>query len=144
MKNILILMMAIVVLSSCSKDNDDDATNQIVGKWKLVKIEYYKRDANTNGSLQTTDYSVKNIIYDFRLNNKLIISGEDNMDSENRVSDYVFEKDYLSGFPSEGESKMFLVKIDGSKWNYSLTNGIMKLGQSYIDGSDLYFEKEIK
>jgi hypothetical protein len=144
MKNILILMMAIVVLSSCSKDNDDDATNQIVGKWKLVKIEYYKRDANTNGSLQSTDYSVKNIIYDFRLNNKLIISGEDNMDSENRVSDYVFEKDYLSGFPSEGESKMFLVKIDGSKWNYSLTNGIMKLGQSYIDGSDLYFEKEIK
>jgi hypothetical protein len=144
MKNILILMMAIVVLSSCSKDNDDDATNQIVGKWKLVKIEYYKRDANTNGSLQTTDYSVKNIIYDFRLNNKLIISGEDNMDSENRVSDYVFEKDYLSGFPSEGESKMFLVKIDGSKWTYSLTNGIMKLGQSYIDGSDLYFEKEIK
>jgi hypothetical protein len=144
MKNILILMMAIVVLSSCSKDNDDDATNQIVGKWKLVKIEYYKRDANTNGSLQSTDYSVKNIIYDFRLNNKLIISGEDNMDSENRVSDYVFEKDYLSGFPSEGESKMFLVKIDGSKWTYSLTNGIMKLGQSYIDGSDLYFEKEIK
>ena len=140
MKKTLIFLMTIVLLSSCTND-DETPTNEILGKWKLVKVEYYKWNPN-NASLQTIDYSEKNITYDFRLNNKLIITGEDNIDNKNRESDYIFEKDYLSGQPSEGESKMLLVKIDGSKWTYSLTNGIMMLGQSYIDGADLYFERK--
>lgn len=133
--------MTIVLLSSCTND-DETPTNQILGKWKLVKVESYKLNPNNNTSLQTIDYSDKNITYDFRSNNKLIITGDQNIDNKNRESDYIFEKDYLSGYPSEGESKILLVKIDGSKWTYSLTNGIMMLGQSYVDGADLYFERK--
>lgn len=141
MKKTLIFLITIVILSSCTND-DETPTNQILGKWKLVKVEYYKWNSNSNASLQTIDYSDKNIIYDFRSNNKLIVTGDQNIDNVNRESDYIFEKDYLSGYPSEGESKMLLVKIDGSKWTYSLTNGTMMLGQSYIDGANLYFERK--
>lgn len=133
--------MTIVLLSSCTND-DETPTNQILDKWKLVKVESYKLNPNNNTSLQTIDYSDKNITYDFRSNNKLIITSDQNIDNKNRESDYIFEKDYLSGYPSEGESKILLVKIDGSKWTYSLTNGIMMLGQSYVDGADLYFERK--
>nr|WP_315194875.1 hypothetical protein [uncultured Flavobacterium sp.] len=140
MKKTLIFLMTIVLLSGCTND-DETPTNQILGKWKLVKVEYYKWNNNI-ASLQTIDYSDKNITYDFRSNNKLIITGDQNIDNKNRESDYIFEKDYLSGHPSEGESKMLLVKIDGSKWTYSLTNGTMMLGQSYIDGANLYFERK--
>jgi hypothetical protein len=142
MKKTLFFLMTIVLLSSCTND-DETPTNQILGKWKLVKVEYYKWNLNNNATLQTIDYSDKNIIYDFRSNNKLIVTGDQNIDNGNRESDYIFEKDFLTGQPSEGESKMLLVKIAGSKWTYSLTNGtIMILGQSYIDGADLYFERK--
>ena len=76
MKKILIFLMTIVLLSSCTND-DETPTNQILGKWKLVKVESYKLNPNNNNnnntSLQTIDYSDKNITYDFRSNNKLII-----------------------------------------------------------------------
>lgn len=140
MKKALIFLMTIILLSGCTND-DETQTNPILGKWKLVKIEYYDWNSNGNAGPQTIDYSDKNITYDFRSNNKLIVTGQ-NIDNGNRESDYIFEEDYLSGYPSEGESKMLLVKIDGSKWTYSLTNGTMMLGQSYIDGGDLYFERK--
>lgn len=143
MNKILILIIAVATITSCSKNDDDDSTmNEIVGEWKLTKAEFYGKNSSGNIELFSIDYSNENITYNFNLNNELIVSGGENVGYNNGEYDYVFEEDYLSGFPSEGETKMLLVKINTAKWTYDFTNGTMKLGRSYLDGSDLYFERK--
>ena len=140
MKKLFILLMSIAIFSSCS--NDDGSTNEIVGEWQLIKVETYGVNSNGDMELFSVDCSQENIIYNFHSNNELLISGGDNLGYANGTYDYIFEEDYLSGFPSENESKTLLVKINGSKWTYELENGIMILGQMYVDGSNLYFKRK--
>jgi hypothetical protein len=136
MKKNLILILAIITLSSCSKD-DNPSTKQIVGEWKLMEARILNFSTNP-----TIDYSNENIIYNFQSNGKLLVTGSQNIGDPNGEYEYLFGNDYLSGAPSSGESKILLVKINNSKWTYNLTNGKMILGQSYVDGPDLYFERK--
>jgi hypothetical protein len=136
MKKNLILILAIITLSSCSKD-DNPSTKQIVGEWKLMEARILNFSTNP-----TIDYSNENIIYNFQSNGKLLVTGSQNIGYPNGEYEYLFGNDYLSGAPSSGESKILLVKINNSKWTYNLTNGKMILGQSYVDGPDLYFERK--
>ena len=136
MKKNLILILAIITLSSCSKD-DNPSTKQIVGEWKLMEAKILNFSTNP-----TIDYSNENIIYNFQSNGKLLVTGSQNIGYPNGEYEYLFGDDYLSGAPSSGESKILLVKINNSKWTYNLTNGKMILGQSYVDGTDLYFERK--
>jgi hypothetical protein len=136
MKKNLILILAIINLSSCSKD-DQPSTTPIVGEWQLMEA----RILNSSGH-PSIDYSNENIIYSFQSNGKLLVTGSQNIGYPNGEYQYLFGEDYLSGAPSPEESKMLLVKIDNLKWTYNLTNGKMILGRSYVDGSDLYFERK--
>ena len=140
MKKLFILIISIATFSSCS--NDDTSTNEIVGEWQLIKAETYGVNSNGDMELFTTDYSQDNIIYNFSSSNELSVSGGDDFNYPDGTYDYIFGEDYLSGAPSEGESKTLLVKIYDSKWTYELENGIMILGRSYVDGSNLYFRRK--
>ncbi len=133
MKNILFLTILAMLFVSCSK-NDNEISTPIVGEWKLMKSEQY----DTSYKITVTDYSSQNIIYKFDSNSNLTVNSGNNAGNYN----YEFKKDYLSGFPSSGETKMFFVVINSTKWIYNLNNGKMKLGNSYVDGPDLYFEKK--
>ena len=134
MKNIMLLSVLVMLFVSCTK-NDNEISNPIVGEWKLIKSEQYDEASN---KLSVTDYSSQNIIYKFDSNSNL------NINSGNNAGNYKYEfkEDYLSGFPSNGETKMFMVVLYSTKWIYNLSNGKMKLGNSYVDGPDLYFEKK--
>lgn len=123
----------VFILISCTK-NDNEISNPIIGEWKLIKSE--QNDMSNN--ISVTDYSTQNIIYSFDSNSNLNVNSGDNAGNYK----YEFKKDYLSGFPSDGEKKMFLVVINTIKWTYKQSDGKMQLGMSYIDGPDLYFEKK--
>ena len=136
MKKFLILILTITTLSSCSKD-DDNSTNQIVGEWKLIKAQFYGF-----GGQESIDYLDEEIIYYFQSNGILIVDGGQNAGYPNGEYEYSFGEDYISGAPTENETKILLVKINNSKWTYNMINGEMKLGQSYVDGPDLIFIKK--
>ena len=82
MKTIILKMSAILlmilVFSAC-KEKKEESTEEcknlnrdnIIGQWKLIEIII-----NVNYSqLDTTDYSIENIIFDFQENNKLVVIG---------------------------------------------------------------------
>ena len=52
---------------------------------------------------------------------------------------FFFGEDHLGG---SSDPKVLLVKINSTKWTYDLTNGIMILGLSYVDGPNLIFERK--
>lgn len=133
--------MLIASLTSCSND-DVLMTDPIIGEWNLTSVEYYGENSDGMIELFSIDYSDENIVYNFNSNSQLIVSGEDHIGFENGAYTYIFEEDYLSGFPNEGETKMLLVKVNGFKWTYEFTNGTMQLGNSYVDGPNLYFERK--
>lgn len=130
------LFLIVIFLFGCS--NSDDDFNQIVGNWKLTKAKFYRLDG-ANASDGIIDYTNDNIIYNFKANGTLIISGGKNVGYENGEYLYFFGDDFLG---ANTDPKILLVKINDAKWTYNLTNGIMTLGKSYVDGSDLIFERE--
>ncbi len=136
MKKILILIVTITILTSCS--NDDHISNQITGNWKLIEAKFYGLEGGSS-SEGSIDYSEENIIYNFQSNGTLVVSGRENAGHTNGEYEYFFGEDHLGG---NNEPKILLVKIDESKWTYDLTNDKMTLGKSYVDGINLVFERK--
>ena len=136
MKKIISLLSMIIFFGSCSK-NDEETSNPIIGEWKLIKIE--QNDGANNISI--TDYANQNIIYKFEANSNLNISSNNSAYNSGNYN-YEYKSDYLSGLPSSGETKILLVVINNQKWSYEMESGKMKLGQSYVDGPNLYLEKK--
>ena len=134
MKRVLVFLL-VVVLSSCTGDDNSRINNQIIGEWKLMKAEIVSFSQNPS----IIDYSDENIIYNFKSEGKLVITGEVNVGYLEGEYDYYFGDDYLGGTSG---SKSLLVKINTAKWTYNLTNGEMKLGQSYVDGPDLFLKRK--
>jgi len=137
MKNLFYFLLITII--SCSKT--DSINDQIIGEWKLIEVISYGLEGG-NSSEGSIDYSKENIIYNFQSNGKLFVIGETNAAHSVGEYDYFFGEDYLSGSPSENERKILLVKIDNSKWTYNLTNGVMILGKSFVDGPNLVFERK--
>lgn len=136
MKKIVIIILAIMSISSCSSDTNSSNT-EIVGQWQLKQINYYGLEGG-NSSQSTVDYSDQNIIYNFKVNGVVTISGENPGIIEGDY-DYSYGEDYLGG---STDPKILLVKIDNIKYTYSLKNGEMTLGKSYVDGPDFVFVKK--
>jgi hypothetical protein len=130
MKKILFSLI-LVISFGCS--NEDDLS-QITGNWKLMEAQF-----NGFQGESIIDYSNENITYTFLNNGTLVVDGNDNVGYEEGEYDYFFGEDFLGG---NQDPKILLVKINNSKWTYSLSNGKMILGKSYVDGPDLVFERK--
>ena len=136
MRKIFLLLITVATLISCS--SDDSISDQITGEWKLMSATIIDFTINP----PTIDYSNDNIIYNFRSNGTLTVSGEENVGYTEGDYEYFFGKDYLGGGqPNPGESKILVVDINSTKWTYDLTDGIMTLSITYIDGPLLRFER---
>ena len=101
MRNILKLAVVLVFFAgsiySCTKENEESAT--IIGKWKYVKCVYPFGN-------KLYDYSQYNIVYEFKPNNILAISGETHI--ENYVGHEIGKHFYSLGDFSDGRN----LKID--------------------------------
>ena len=136
MKKIITLFLVAFLFINCSSNDNDKVKNPVEGTWKLVKTE----SLVFGGPNNITDFSDQNIIYRFdNKSNLTIIKNGTNVSTQK----YEYKLDYISGSNTPGETKVNVVVIDGStKYIYHFINGQMKLEESYIDGEDLYFEKQ--
>lgn len=135
MKKIITLLLIAFLSTNCSSNDDEKVQNPVVGTWKLIKTENLVFGSENN----ITDYSNKNIIYKFDNKSNLKIIDGTNITTQK----YEYKFDYLSGSSTSGETKVNMIIIDGSTTYVShFSNGQMKLEQSYVDGVDLYFEKQ--
>lgn len=129
-RHFLLIVISLMILS-CSNDNE---TTQIVGQWKLIY-----RHSNPWSSY-IADESAKNIVYDFKSNGILIVTGNQSAPHTDGQHNYFFGEDILGGLSSD--PKIVLVKIDGEKWTYNLSSGQMMLSQGYLDGESLTFARK--
>ena len=79
---ITVVLLFLVGTFSCSEKSEPDSDfvasvkKNLIGKWKLEKVEIAISFGNDEESdLTTFDYSQNNIIYEFKANNTLIVSG---------------------------------------------------------------------
>lgn len=112
----------------------DDEVPQIIGRWKLLEARYYGFQGES-----TIDYSNNNIIYSFQANDILVVSGGDNAGYANGEYQYFYGEGYL-GDLAEGKP-ILIVEINDTKWEFDLSNGKMTLGQAYVDGPNLLFQR---
>jgi hypothetical protein len=131
MKRLFLLIAISLIVFGCS---DDNKTNQIVGQWKLIF-----RHSNPRSSY-VSDESAKNIVYDFKSNGVLIVTGNQSAPHTDGQHNYFFGEDILGGLPSD--PRILLVKIDGGKWTYNLSGGQMVLSQGYLDGETITFVRK--
>lgn len=141
MKRFIFLISIIITLCSCERNEIEINNNSIIGEWKLVQIDQYVMNPS-GAKLSTTDYSSKNVIYNFQKNNLLKVSGGENFGYSNGEYPYEFKKDYLSGFPSPEETKINLVIINDSKWVFNYSGSQITLSIAYVDGPSLILEKK--
>ncbi len=141
MKRFIFLISIIITLCSCERNEIEINNNSIIGEWKLVQIDQYVMNPS-GAKLSTTDYSSKNVIYNFQKNNLLKVSGGENFGYSNGEYPYEFKKDYLSGFPSPEETKINLVIINDSKWVFNYSGSQITLSKAYVDGPTLILEKK--
>lgn len=131
----IIFFFTYLILLSCS-DKTVISDNEISGEWKLTKISIVNFSSNSS-----INYSDQNITYNFLQNGKLLVS-HDNVEHQKGEYQYVLEEDFLGANTGIEDEKELLVKIHNEKWTYRRINNQMILGQSYIDGVDLYLEKK--
>lgn len=141
MKRFIFLISIIITLCSCERNDIEIINTRIIGEWKLVQIE--QNFMSPEGiKKSTTDYSSKNVIYNFQKNNLLKVSGGENFGYSNGEYPYEFKKDYLSGSPSAEETKINLVIINDSKWVFNFSGSQITLSKAYVDGPTLILEKK--
>lgn len=141
MKRFIFLISIIITLCSCERNDIEIINTKIVGEWKLVQIE--QNFMSPEGiKKSTTDYSSKNVIYNFQKNNLLKVSGGENFGYSNGEYPYEFKNDFLSSSPSAEETKINLVIINDSKWVFNFSGSQITLSKAYVDGPTLILDKK--
>ena len=144
----LLWMILVVILSlsgGCEKEEKNKnqlqctvtvkkgADDDIIGKWKLVKARIIKLAHD----ISTEDYSCNDIIYHFKADGSLIISGVDDGMPVMRNGEYAFEfNDTILYDHLEYDHTL---KIGKSKKACGIHNNAMTLDASPVDGNTLYF-----
>src|SRR5690625_1434210 len=109
--------------------SDDD----IMGKWKLIKADITRLAEE----IRTEDYSCDDIIYHFREDRSLLISGvEDGMPVQQN-GEYSYE--LIDSILYEHMDYDYTLKIDSQKIACGMEDNAMILDASPLDGNTLYF-----
>jgi hypothetical protein len=143
---LLIGISCIFALAQCNKveSSDEDCEDclcrfdftheepaSIVGKWKLEKIRVISRLG-----IFCTDYSPYNVVYEFKENGILIVTGD--IEDYNWTGDYSFVKDEW-GMGQDGYP--WGLNINGSTNWYILSSKKLIIDNSPLDGPTSYFVK---
>lgn len=139
------ISIAVLALGGCEKEekNEDGlqcpvtmqegADDNVIGKWKLVKASIIK----LAHGISTEDYSCNNIIYHFKEDGSLIISGVDEGMHIRGNGVYSFElKDTMLYDHMEYD---YTLKIGEIRKACGIHNNAMVLDASPVDGNTLHF-----
>ncbi|MFC5047823.1 hypothetical protein ACFSTE_00270 [Aquimarina hainanensis] len=137
MKKSILLIASLFVLFACSGDDDSGTPDTgILGEWKLMKSKQF--DYSGDGKIVETDFSKENIIYHFMEEGILRLEKKSNWHD---AGDHT----YLISISCINKTEMndiCYIKINDSDWSFDTTNSVMTIGISFLDGPDLFFEKQ--
>jgi len=99
LKLTIIMLLLAICFTACKKKNEEP--ENIIGKWKLTEVSIWKNYQ----LLEVIDYSSENIIYDFKKNNKLTITGN--------ISDdlFVFDKRFKKKMKIKTTKRLMYVNL---------------------------------
>lgn len=109
--------------------SDDD----VMGKWKLVKTDITRLAEE----IRTEDYSCDDIIYHFREDSSLLISGVEDGIPVRQNGEYPFE--LIDSVLYEHMNYDHTLKIGSQKIACGIEDNAMILDASPLDGDTLYF-----
>ncbi len=133
MKKYLLILISILFIG-CT--DNDDSVSPILGQWKLTIVEQ-----NIFGGGGATNYTAQNIMYNFASNGNVTVSSDNEIHTAGTHL-YLYEYNYLSGNPSPGETQMYVVQINNTRWIYNLNGNTMSLDNGYVDGPKMYFVRQ--
>ncbi|MXV37799.1 hypothetical protein GO491_03755 [Flavobacteriaceae bacterium Ap0902] len=136
MKKIAVLFLIMMITLSCSSD-DDSIRSQLSGQWRLMSA-----DLMNFGSQDTIDYSGDNIIYNFKNNGKLIITGNDDIAHATGEYYYKINNNQQTNDPNNKQENNLYVHINNTAWALTMTEDAMTLSTSYVDGPALNFVRK--
>lgn len=133
MKKKLLLLAAISSVMLCCSDEDESArvAGAIVGQWQLIHVHERSWDSHLS------DESAKNIVYDFKANGILDVSGACALIEKGQYP-YREETLTLGGQPY----KTPVVTMAGRRWIYSFSDGHMTIVELDSDGGTLTFVRK--
>jgi len=144
MKKLLAISILILLISckentthidmdlKCPTVAREGSNTQLVGKWKLVQGK------TVFNFPRTFDYSCNEVIYDFRLNGILIVSADIKESIGASPGEHTYE--FIRKPVFEG-GKDFTLKINDGTSSCKISNGLMTLDDSPLDGPILYFAR---
>ena len=113
-----------------AKEGSDD---DIIDKWKLVKVNIIKLAEE----IRMEDYSCDDIIYHFREDRSLLISGVEDGMPVRQNGEYPFE--LIDSVLYENMDYDYTLKIGSQKIACDIEDNAMILDASPLDGNTLYF-----
>ena len=114
---IVLVLISAIGLTGCKKDKYKE---DIIGKWKLESVIVSKSDLYLQ--LHTINYSENNIIYEFKKNNKLVVTSSISGNSQKKEYSYKCERNYDNFCTTY--SVGLLIKIDKETYSGSLVRKI--------------------
>ena len=125
--------MFFLVCLSCQNEMDNDSNDSIVGKWKLMKEVHPYTDSRPI----TYDYSMYDIIYNFKENGIMEVSGvPENID--NYLGKYMEERTYSLLFIDDG---IYALEIGTITYPFAIKSNKLEIGNATLDGYIYYFVK---
>lgn len=134
MKKILFICLSFLLLG-CS--DNDDTLSPVIGQWKLTFVE----QNNIGGVGLNIDYSADNVIYTFGPDGIVTVSADNAIHTAGTHA-YLYEFNYLSGNPSPGETQLYVLQMNNTRWIYSLNANTMTLDNSYVDGPRIHLVRQ--
>jgi hypothetical protein len=123
---------------SCIFDFAHEETASIIGKWKLEKIRLISR-----AGLFCTDCSPYNIVYEFKQNGVLTVSGNTENYNGYQSGEYsIIEDNRQERYPSDIAWGLG-INTSGTLW-YKLSSKKLIIDYSPLDGDTYYFVKNGK
>ena len=139
MKEIIvsITLIAAIIFSLSGCDKTDEVQKQLIRKWKLEKIVYsfYDPERHPDGP-PTYYYSDNNVFYEFKKNEKLVISSDIDDERFDR-GEYTF----TCSFDTDEYSHKYVCFDDGVPWYYRVDGNSIILDNSPMDGPTYYFTR---
>lgn len=104
--------------------------NVIIGKWKLVKQD------NAWG-VPSVDYSCQKIIYEFKSDGRLLVTGNVEYLLSIPLGSHKFELARLSNYPMKDVQSLNIIGELMSSWPCEISTNEMTLSQAMLDGPTL-------
>jgi hypothetical protein len=140
----LAIFLLVLTLTACKKDDNnmeeslrcpvaavDGVDDSVLGKWRLVKARIVFRDPRTE------DYSCEGILYDFRADGTLTVSGGSSVDAPGyEEGQYTYT--FTAGKLFEHLEEAYTLSINDSKFASGINDNRLVLNASPLDGPILY------